>query len=46
MELLDKFDEQVKLLYSKIFSNQKQIIALAKQRKELLPKLMSNEIQL
>ena len=43
-ELLVEFNEQMQSLFRKIFCNEKQIIVLAKQRNELLPKLMSNEI--
>ena len=44
IEMLTKFNQHVEPLFDKIFCNQKQIISLTKQRQELLPKLMSNEI--
>ena len=44
IEILTKFNQHVEPLFDKIFCNQKQIISLTKQRQELLPKLMSNEI--
>ena len=45
-ELFDKYEESVSALYSKQQQNRTQIKTLSKQRDILLPKLMSNEIQL
>ena len=45
-DYLRVFNEQVKDLFLKIYSNQKQIQTLIQMRDGLLPKLMSNEINL
>ncbi len=41
-----KFMEQVKPIYSKVFSNQKQIQTLENLRDTLLPKLLSGEVRI
>ena len=43
---MDSFKKQTQTIFDKIYSNQKQIITLSKQRDSLLPKLMNNEITL
>ena len=45
-DYLRVFNEQVKDLFLKIYSNQKQIQTLIQMRDGLLPKLMSNEINI
>ncbi len=43
--IYNKFMEQVKPIYSKVFSNQKQIQTLENLRDTLLPKLLSGEVR-
>lgn len=44
-DIYNKFMEQVKPIYSKVFSNQKQIQTLENLRDTLLPKLLSGEVR-
>lgn len=44
-DIYNKFMEQVKPIYSKVFSNQKQIQILENLRDTLLPKLLSGEVR-
>lgn len=45
-DIYNKFMEQVKPIYSKVFSNQKQIQTLENLRDTLLPKLLSGEVRI
>lgn len=44
--IMKKFEEQTQYIFSKIYSNQKQIQTLIQQRDGLLPKLMSGEVEI
>lgn len=44
--IMKKFEKQTQCIFSKIYSNQKQIQTLIQTRDGLLPKLMSNEIKI
>jgi len=45
IELINKYDESVKIYFDKIATNQTQIRTLTSLRDTLLPKLMSGEVR-